>query len=119
MSNVSILHLVTGEQVIAKLEELKDADGNALCFVATMPMSMVVVPTEDPQKPSMNFFAWSPFSSTREFRIGFDKIVAVGEPTWHVFDTYIGLVQPLHPVLGEEDFEAYKLEKKRRSKSND
>lgn len=117
--SINILHLTTGEQVIAGLEELKDTEGNPLCFVATMPMAMRVIATDDPENPSMNFFAWSPFSSTREFRIGFENIVAVAEPTWHVYDTYIGLVQPLHPVLNEEEFEAYKLEKKRRNKNND
>lgn len=117
--SINILHLSTGEQLIAKLDELKDSENNPLCFVVTMPMSMTVVPTEDPEKPSMNFFAWSPFASTREFRIGFDNIIAVAEPTWHVFDTYVGLVQPLHPVLDEAEFDSYKLEKKRRNKNND
>lgn len=114
--SINVVHLTTGEQVIAKLTEIKDEDGESLCFLLTMPMVMTIVQTDDPQIPSMNFFAWSPFSSTREFRVGFDKIVAVADPTTQVFDTYISLVQPLHPVLTLEEFEAYKLEKQRRDK---
>ena len=115
--SINILHLTTGEQIIGKLDELKDMENNPMCFIVTMPMTMSIVSTDDPQSPSMNFFAWSPFASTREFRIGFDKVISIAEPTWRVYDTYLGLVQPIHPVLGEEDFEAYKLEKKRRTKN--
>lgn len=116
--SISVVHLVTGEQVITKLEEMKDSDGESLCFRFTMPMACALIPNpDDLSNPSMNFFAWSPFSSSRTFNVGFEKIVAVCDPTWKCFETYVELVQPLHPILSPDEFEQYKVEKKERTQS--
>lgn len=118
--SINIVHLTTGEQIICKLTEAVNESNEPVCFVFTMPMSLVLYPNaEQPANPDMNFFAWSPFSKTREFRVGFDRIVCVAEPTWNVYSTYVSLVQPLHPILSVEEFEEYKLEQQRSENKND
>jgi hypothetical protein len=117
---ISIVHLVTGEQVITKLDEVKDPDsGESVCFQFTMPMACTLVPNpDDVENPSLNFFAWSPFSSSREFRVGFEKIVAVCDPTWKCLETYVSVVHPLHPtIMTEDEYEQFKVEQKQREKS--
>ena len=117
--SISVVHLITGEQLITKVEEIKDSNGESLCFRFIMPMACSLIPNpEDLANPSMNFFAWSPFSSSREFKVAFEKIVAVCDPTWKCFETYVDLVQPLHPILSVEEFEQYKVEKKERAKND-
>jgi hypothetical protein len=117
--SISIVHIVTGEQIICKLDEVKDNDGESVCFQFTMPMTCNLVPGDTDSTPSLNYFAWSPFSSTRQFRIGFDKIVAVCDPTWTCFKTYVNLVQPLHKILSDEELEQFNLEQKEREQTND
>ena len=46
MGSINIVHLVSGEQVITKLTELRDKDGEPFCFLFQMPMVLSLVPGE-------------------------------------------------------------------------
>ena len=108
MSSINIIHLVSGEQVIAKVSELRDNEGEPFCFLLSMPMVLDLVPGEKEPQREINFFPWSPFSSSREFRIGFEKIISIGDPLPNVFKTFVELTQPVYPVLSPEEFEKFK-----------
>ena len=112
MTSINVVHLVSGEQVISKLTELRDKDGEPFCFLFQMPMVLTLIPGDAESEPQINYFPWSPFSGTREFRIGFEKIVSIGEPLPNVLDTYIELNQPIYPILTPEEFEQYKKSKR-------
>ena len=73
MGSINIVHLVSGEQVITKLTEMRDKDGEPFCFLFQMPMVLSLVPGETEDQTQINFFPWSPFSGSREFRVGFEK----------------------------------------------
>jgi len=111
MTSINVIHLVSGEQVISKLTELRDKDGEPFCFLLQMPMTLTLIPSETEGETQINYFPWSPFSGTREFRIGFEKIISIGEPLPNVLDTYIDLNQPVYPILTPEEFEQYKKSK--------
>lgn len=108
MTSINIVHLVSGEQVIAKLTELRDRDGEAFCFLFQMPMVLTLVPSDTEGETQINYFPWSPFSGSREFRIGFEKIISVGDPLPNVLSSYIDINQPIYPLLTPEEFEEYK-----------
>lgn len=108
MTSINIVHLVSGEQVIAKLTELRDKDGEPFCFLLQMPMVLTLVPSETEGETSINYFPWSPFSGTREFRISFEKIISIGEPLPNVLRSYIEINQPIYPILSPEEFEQFK-----------
>jgi hypothetical protein len=108
MTSINIVHLVSGEQVITKVTELKDRDGESFCFLLQMPMVLTLVPSDTEGETQINYFPWSPFSGTREFRIGFDKIISVGDPLPNVLSSYIDINQPIYPLLTPEEFEKYK-----------
>jgi len=107
-SSINIVHLVSGEQVITKLSELRDKDGEPFCFLFQMPMTLTLVPGKSEEDTSINYFPWSPFSDTREFRVGFEKIVSIGSPLPHVVSTYIEINQPIFPLLSPEEFQKFK-----------
>ena len=111
MGSINIVHLVSGEQVITKLTELRDQDGEPFCFLFQMPMVLSLVPGETEDQTQINYFPWSPFSGTREFRVGFEKIVSIGEPLPNVFSCYVEINQPLFPLLTPEEFEQFKKAK--------
>ena len=111
MSSINVVHLVTGEQVITKLTELRDKDGEPFCFLFQMPMVLTLVPGQTEEETSINYFPWSPFSSSREFRVGFDKIISIAEPTANVAESYIEINQPLYPILSPEEFDKFKKAK--------
>jgi hypothetical protein len=108
MTSINVVHLVSGEQVIAKLTELRDKDGEPFCFLFQMPMVLTLIPGETESDTQINYFPWSPFSVTREFRVGFYKIMSVGEPLPHVLNSYIEINQPVYPLLTPEEFEQFK-----------
>lgn len=112
MKSINIIHLVSGEQVIAKVTELRDKEGEPFCFLLSMPMALNLVPSEEGEK-EISLFPWSPFSGTREFRIGFEKIISIGDPLPNVLSAYVEINQPVYPVLTPEEFEAFKKEIKR------
>lgn len=105
--SINILHLVSGEQVISKVTELRDERGEPFCFLLQMPMTLTLIPGETNEDTQINYFPWSPFSGSREFRVGFEKIISLGEPTKHVFEKYVEINQPVYPVLTPEEFESF------------
>jgi len=111
MGSINIVHLVSGEQVITKLSELRDTDGEPFCFLFQMPMVLNLVPGKTDDQTSINYFPWSPFSSSKEFRVGFEKIISIAEPTANVAESYIEINQPLYPILSPEEFEQFKKAK--------
>ena len=50
MKSINIIHLVSGEQVIAKVTELRDKEGEPFCFLLSMPMALNLVPSEEEKK---------------------------------------------------------------------
>ena len=111
MISINIVHLVSGEQIISKLTEMRDNQGEPFCFLLQAPMKLSLVPGETENDTQINYFPWSPFSGTREFRIGFEKIVSIGEPLPHVLDSYVEIVQPVYPLLSPEELEEFKKSK--------
>lgn len=109
---IRIVHLSTGEQVISKLDEVKDKDGDPFCYMFTMPMMLTLMTGETEKDTKINYLPWSPFSSAVEFRVPFEKIITVAEPLDYVLDSYLNIVQPKYPVLDPREFEQY-LQKRR------
>jgi len=108
MSSINVVHLVSGEQIITKLTELRDKDGEPFCFLFQMPMVLTLVPGQTEEETSVNYFPWSPFSGTTEFRIGFEKIISIASPLPDVYSAYININQPVFPLLTPEEFEEFK-----------
>ena len=105
--SVHIIHLVSGEQVISKVTELKTNEGEPMCFLFAMPMSLNIVPGETEGDNQINYFPWSPFSGSKEFKVGFEKVITIGDPTRDVFEKYIEITQPLYPILSPQEFESF------------
>lgn len=116
--SVNIVHLVSGEQLISKVTELRDENGEPFCFLLTMPMLLTLIPGETEADTKINYLPWSPFSSSPEFRVGFDKIVSIGDPTGYIFETYIELNQPKYPILSQEELEQFQQTKREKIKND-
>ena len=114
--SVNIIHLVSGEQVVSKITELRDPDGEPFCFLLQMPMTLTLIPGEDNDEPQLHLFPWSPFSSSREFRVAFDKVISVGDPTKQVYEIYVESNQPVYPILSPQEFESFVKSKKEKQK---
>lgn len=110
--SINIVHLVSGEQVISKITEMRDEDGEPFCFLFQMPMTLTLIPGEKTEDAQINYFPWSPFSGSTEFRVGFDKVISVGSPLPHVYEAYVELNQPTYPLLTPEEFESFVKDKK-------
>ena len=87
-------------------------------FLFQMPMTLTLIPGETQEDTQINYFPWSPFSGSREFRIGFDKIIGIGDPLPNVYEKYVELTQPVYPVLNPEEFESF-VKAKKEKQSNE
>jgi len=109
---IRIIHMVSGEHVIAKIQHMTTDDKTTDCFNFIMPMSLIVLePSTPEEKPKTKFYPYSPFSSDPEFKVGYDKVTTIGKPVPEVLDTYIDIVQQTYPVLDEETFNEYMKER--------
>jgi hypothetical protein len=107
LSMIRVVHLSSGEQVITKLTEVKDRDVDPFCYMFTVPMLLTLIPGETAEDAKINYLPWSPFSSSVEYKVSFDKIISVAEPLDYVLDSYLNIVQPKYPVLDPREFEQY------------
>ena len=115
--SIRIVHLATGEQVVTKIQEVKDGD-EVQCFNFVMPMTLSMkIPKEDSgEKPLVSLYPFSPFSVETEWRIGFDQVVAIGRCSPIILNKYVDTVQPLYPILDQKTLELYIKE---RTKNNE
>ena len=116
---IVVSHLVSGEQVVSKVEELRSDDGPQ-CFEFTMPLLIIYKDTDKLTDVAVEFRQWQLCSKSIKFRINFEQVITMGEPDDHIKDNYLRIVQPLYPVLNQEEFEKYQLDfKERQSKKED
>ena len=115
MTVIQIIHLVSGEHLISKIQEVKEGD-ESLCLNLVMPMSIAMdTPVKREEKPTISFYPYSPFSSSPEFKIAFDKVVSVGNPSKLILEKYIDVVQPTYPVLTAEELDQHIKERERKN----
>lgn len=102
--SVSILVLVTGERVIAELQEVRennDPDGKPICLVMIRPYILSVEKTiGEPtnQEVQVRFTKWLPYSADTQFRVAFSTLLTIGTPDEGLVEAYKGTVAQAEAV---------------------
>ena len=90
---VKILKLVTGEQVVADVSDIKDDSGRSIGFQVSYPYTVIMrpLPAEDgePLKFDINYIVWMSASSETTFAIPFSSVIAFGEAAPEVLKAYL------------------------------
>ena len=102
--SVSILVLVTGERVIAELQEVRennDPDGKPICLVMIRPYILSVEKTiGEPtnQEVQVRFTKWLPYSADTQFRVACSTLLTIGNPDEGLVEAYKGTVAQAEAV---------------------
>lgn len=100
---IAIVVLHNGQQLITDLREVREPnkdgsvnpEGELICFVFIAPLVIAYSEfLEDTQQYKISFEKWIPFSKDTQFKVPYDRIVAIGEPTNAVKDAYINQIYP-------------------------
>ena len=97
MMSVKLVVLKSLEEVIADVKELvleEDGKEKIIGFLLTEPRTlslsraMTLNEEEDPNRVSVNFVKWQPFSDDKEFQIPADWVVTIAEPLERLKTSY-------------------------------
>jgi len=97
MMSVKLVVLKSLEEVIADVKELvleEDGKEKIIGFLLTEPRtlslsrSMTLNEEEDPNRVSVNFVKWQPFSDDKQFQIPADWVVTIAEPLERLKTSY-------------------------------
>ena len=95
--SVKLVVLKSLEEVIADVKELvleEDGKEKIIGFLLTEPRTlslsraMTLNEEEDPNRVSVNFVKWQPFSDDKEFQIPADWVVTIPEPLERLKTSY-------------------------------
>tara|TARA_B100000073_G_C23664695_1_gene546085 strand:+ start:104 stop:451 length:348 start_codon:yes stop_codon:yes gene_type:complete len=112
---IRIVHLISGEQIITRVVEVKNSEGEPVYFEFVMPMLLTLFPPEEGEETKINYLPWSPFSSSATFKVAFENVMSVGDVQDYVLDSYLNIVQPKYPVLSQEELSTYIKQKEEKN----
>lgn len=102
MNDIKIVQLSTGHHLIAKVSEIRTEKDEPICFLLAVPMTLSYGPETSEENVSIKYAKWSPFSSSLEFRIGFDQVITISDPIQSILEKYVELVNPYYPIISTE-----------------
>jgi len=104
--NIKILKMVTGEQLITHVTDMKDSDGNNIGFLLSYPYVLIVQPTSQPNEPlkfNINYIAWMSSSKSQSFFVSYSSIIAIGEPAEEIEQEYLNQFGDLLNQMNDVD----------------
>ncbi len=88
---IKVLKMITGEQVIADVDDLIDSNGNKIGFELCFPYTLVMRQTsksDEPLKFDVNYLAWMSASSDSRFAVPYSSVVTFGEVAKEIVEEY-------------------------------
>ena len=100
MTDVKLLRLTTGEDIVAEVTNQEYADNDKT--VTTIKKPFVLIPMgQNPgasQESKLYFSPFIPFAENEEFDIKEENIITVNEPKTDIRDNYLNYVGAIVPV---------------------
>lgn len=100
MNSIRIALLQNDLQVIAKVSELQTDDNTPYCFLFEVPFVVSFDDGSTPEDPKIVFTALMPFTKNFAYRLPFEQVITMGEPTDPILKRYIEIVKPYYPIDG-------------------
>jgi len=100
MTDVKLLRLTTGEDIVAEVTNQEYADNDKT--VTTIKKPFVLIPMgQNPgasQESKLYFSPFIPFAENEEFDIKEENIITVNEPKTDIRDNYLNYIGAIVPV---------------------
>ena len=100
MESIKIVLLRNQLQVIAKVSELQTDDDTPYCFLFEVPFVVSFDEGSTPEDPKIVFSALMPFTKNFAYRMPFDQVITMGDPTDPILQRYIDVVKHYYPIDG-------------------
>lgn len=85
-----IVKLITGEELITKISEIKDTEGNQIGFKLIFPYRIVMRPIAEQSetKFDINYLSWMSSSGDLSFDVTLSAVITIGDPLPEVAEMY-------------------------------
>lgn len=85
-TNVKIVKLLTGEEIVAEVLDLNTT------IQVKNPVRVIVIPNKiDPNKPNVGFAPWAEFSDDKTFTLAKSHVVCIMDPIKEFINQYNGM----------------------------
>ena len=103
MESIKIVLLKNDLQVIARVSELQSDDNTPYCFLFEVPFVISFDEGSTPEDPKIVFTALMPFTKNFAYRMPFEQVMTMGDPTDPILQRYVEIVKPYYPIDGGEE----------------
>lgn len=100
MDAVKVVTFDDGSNIITRINELRDGEGNSLCFVINYPFSLDSAVNEDGET-SIKFGPYNIYTQDTEIRIPFNAVRAITNPKGFIYQKYLDVITPFDPAYAE------------------
>lgn len=95
-TNVSILVLKNGDQIVCDLKEVYDGEGESkkgICLMMIHPYVLSLVTTDNQEDLQVKFGKWCPYSPDTRFKIPYDCVMSIGRCDSNLELAYLNRVE--------------------------
>ncbi len=97
MDAIKIVTFDDGSNAITRINELRDPDGNSLCFVLNYPFSLDSRVNDDGET-NVRFAPFNIYTQDTEIRIPFNAVRSITNPKTFIYEKYLEVITPFDPV---------------------
>lgn len=91
--SIRVLKLITGEQIVGEVRDLKDDTGRGIGFEIHYPYNVVMRPVPanegEPLRFDINYVVWMPACKDTKFAIPYTSVIAFGDASPEVIKAYV------------------------------
>lgn len=101
MDAVKVVTFDDGSNIITRISELRNDEGQSICFVITYPFELESY-LNDSNETSIRFGPYNVFTQDTEIRIPFNAVRAITNPKKFIYDKYLEVIKPFDPIYSEK-----------------
>jgi hypothetical protein len=101
MDAVKVVTFDDGSNIITRITELRDKEGNSICFQIRYPFSLASEQDESGDT-KVRFGPYNIYTQDTEIRIPFNAVRTITNPKQFIYEKYLEVIAPFDPVYAEK-----------------
>ena len=102
MDAVKVVTFDDGSNIITRISELRDKEGNSVCFVINYPFLLGSRIDPETNETNVRFEPFNIYTQDTEIRIPFNSVRTITNPKAFIYEKYLEVISPFDPVYAEE-----------------
>ena len=101
MDAVKVVTFDDGSNIITRISEMRNDQGESLCFLITTPFLLDSMAGEDGQM-NVSFGPYNIFTQDTEIRIPFSAVRSITNPKTFIYDKYLEVISAYDPAYANK-----------------